>query len=57
MTYRVSMVVNERNTQGAIVSSRNVATNFAGCTDAEDAKEKAKRIYDVARFKSVEEVR
>jgi hypothetical protein len=47
MTFRVSMVVGP--------DKRTVVTNFVGCVDAEDAKVKAKAIYDVVKFKKVEE--
>lgn len=48
MTYRVSMVV---------VGPRPIITCIAGCLDAEHAKEKARTLYNVLKFKSVELVK
>ena len=51
MTYRLSMSVRSPN------GPRPVITNIAGCLDEEHAKEKAKELYNVIKFKSVELVK
>lgn len=51
MTYLVRMVV--RSPEGV---TRQVKTNFAGCADEGDARIKARAIYHVVVFKSVDPV-
>ena len=46
MTFRISMIVD--------CPKRTIVSHFAGCSDAEDAKAKAREVYTVIKFKSVE---
>lgn len=52
MRYRLRIVVRGRD--GA--KDRDVVTHVAGCVDADDARVKARRYYDVVAFKSVEPI-
>ena len=57
MTYRVTMIVRWSSDTGIFAHLPNPATvtvNFAGCADEEDAKNKARYLYDVEKFKKVE---
>lgn len=49
MTFRLMMIV--------AGPKRPIVCNIAGCLTEEDAKAKAKRLYDVIKFKSVELVK
>ena len=51
MTYRVRMLI--KTGEGQL----EIATNFAGCTDEEDAKAKASSAYTVVKFKEVKEAK
>jgi hypothetical protein len=56
-TYRVRMIVYNRQGWSACHgggATREVTTRFVGCADAEDARRKARAIYPVAEFKSVQ---
>lgn len=58
MRYRLVMAVRNHPGFDAKLSegpSRTVVTCIAGCRDEKDAKEKARALYDVETFRSVEE--
>jgi hypothetical protein len=52
-TYRVSLSAYNRSDDSTITGTRDIVTHIAGCVDEDDAKAKARRLYSVAKFKSV----